>query len=146
MADRDEPVANGSKRSGDDPNTSLPDGLLLDLLDALINDRGRVGAADALGVNYPTMAARCDSRHVSRRGGPRTVSRARMRSPRWWVSRGPLMESFRCPFSSRSSPRLSTPSGWDAPGTVDLSLDSGMEREGGSRARPGTRRGPPHEA
>ncbi len=145
MADRDEPVANGPKRSGDGTNVPLSDASLLDLLDALVNDRGRVGAAEAPGVNRRTMAARRDFRSVSRRSGPRTVSRARMRSPRWRVSRGPLMESFRCPFSSRSSLRLSTPSGWDAPGTVDRALDSGIAR-GGSRTRPGTRRGPPQEA
>ena len=40
---------------------------LLDLLDALVNDRGKVAAAEALGVNYRTLAACYDSRHVSRR-------------------------------------------------------------------------------
>lgn len=82
MADRDEPVANGSERSGDGTNVPLSDGPLLDLLDTLVNDRGRVGAAEALGVNRRALAARRDFRSVSRRSGPRTVSRARMRSPR----------------------------------------------------------------
>ena len=40
---------------------------LLDLLDALVNDRGRVAGAEALGVNYRTMMACYDSRNVSRR-------------------------------------------------------------------------------
>ena len=40
---------------------------LLDLLDALVKDRGRVAAAEALGVNYRTMMACYDSRNVSRR-------------------------------------------------------------------------------
>ena len=48
-------------------STRLSDDPLLDLLDALVNDRGKVAAAEALGVNYRTMAACHDSRHVSRR-------------------------------------------------------------------------------
>ena len=40
---------------------------LLDLLDALVNDRGRVAAAEALGVNYRTLARCQQSRRVSRR-------------------------------------------------------------------------------
>ncbi|MDE2824362.1 MAG: hypothetical protein OXK79_12750, partial [Chloroflexota bacterium] len=40
---------------------------LLDLLDALVNDRGKVAAAEALGVNFRTMVACHESRHVSRR-------------------------------------------------------------------------------
>ena len=39
----------------------------MDLLDALVKDRGRVAAAEALGVNYRTMMACYDSRRVSRR-------------------------------------------------------------------------------
>ena len=39
----------------------------MDLLDALVNDRGRVAAAEVLGVNYRTMMACYDSRRVSRR-------------------------------------------------------------------------------
>ena len=37
------------------------------LLDALVGDRGRVAAAEALGVNYRTMMTCYDSRRVSRR-------------------------------------------------------------------------------
>ncbi len=37
------------------------------LLDALVDDRGRVAAAEALGVNYRTMKNCYDSRRVSRR-------------------------------------------------------------------------------
>ena len=45
----------------------LSDGPLLDLLDALVESRGRVAAAEALGVNYRTMMACYESRRVSRR-------------------------------------------------------------------------------
>ena len=45
----------------------LSDAPLLDLLDALVEQRGRVAAAEALGVNYRTMMACYDSRRVSRR-------------------------------------------------------------------------------
>ena len=45
----------------------LSDAPLLDLLDALVNDRGKVAAAEALGVNYRTMVACYESRRVSRR-------------------------------------------------------------------------------
>ena len=45
----------------------LSDQPLLDVQDALVNDRGRVAAAEALGVNYRTMMACYDSRRVSRR-------------------------------------------------------------------------------
>ncbi len=40
---------------------------LLDLLDALVEERGRVPAAHVLGVNYRTLALCCDSRQVSLR-------------------------------------------------------------------------------
>ena len=43
------------------------DALLLDLLDALVSDRGRTAAARALGVNYRTLVNCWDSRRVSRR-------------------------------------------------------------------------------
>ena len=49
---------------GDAP---LSDGPLLDLLDALVEERGQVAAAQALGVNYRTMTNCHDSRRVSRR-------------------------------------------------------------------------------
>ena len=42
-------------------------GALLDLLDAVVTERGRVPAAEVLGVNYRTLALCCDSREVSRR-------------------------------------------------------------------------------
>ena len=51
---------------GDAP---LSDGPLLDLLDALVEQRGRVAAAQALGVNYRTMTNCHESRRVSRRMG-----------------------------------------------------------------------------
>ena len=43
------------------------DAPLLDLLDALVDGRGRVAAAEALGVNYRTVARCQQSRTVSRR-------------------------------------------------------------------------------
>ena len=43
------------------------DAPLLDLLDTLVSDRGRVAAAEALGVNYRTVARCQQSRRVSRR-------------------------------------------------------------------------------
>ena len=39
----------------------------MDLLDTLVDDRGRVAAAEALGVNYRTVARCQQSRRVSRR-------------------------------------------------------------------------------
>ncbi len=56
----DERVSNGT-------DSPLLDGPLLDLLDALVESRGKVAAADALGVNYRTMMNCCNSRRVSRR-------------------------------------------------------------------------------
>ena len=66
MSVRQQP-ATGDGDSGDRPDFPLSDAPLLDLLDALVNDRGRVAAAEALGVNYRTMMACHDSRRVSRR-------------------------------------------------------------------------------
>ncbi|MYC37876.1 MAG: hypothetical protein F4X66_13335 [Chloroflexi bacterium] len=40
---------------------------LLDLLDALVNDQGPTGAAEALGVNYRTVSRCQQSRRVTRR-------------------------------------------------------------------------------
>ena len=48
-------------------STRLSDAPLLDLLDALVKDRGKVAASEALGVNYRTLAACHDARHISRR-------------------------------------------------------------------------------
>ena len=50
-----------------EPDTPLSDGPLLDLLDAPVEERGRVPAAQVLGVNYRTLALCCDYRQVSRR-------------------------------------------------------------------------------
>ena len=47
---------------GEDLNTAL-----LELLDDLVGDRGRVGAADVLGVNYRTLQHCLESRRLSRR-------------------------------------------------------------------------------
>ena len=66
MSVRQQP-ATGDGDSGDRPDFPLSDAPLLDLLDALVKDRGRVAAAEALGVNYRTMMACYDSRRVSRR-------------------------------------------------------------------------------
>ena len=67
MVGHKEPVMNGSRDSGDDVNIPLSDEPLLDLLDALVEQRGKVAAAEALGVNYRTMVSCHESRHVSRR-------------------------------------------------------------------------------
>ena len=67
MADHDEPVADGSNGSGYGVNVSPSDASLLDVLDSLVDDRGRVAAAEALGVNYRTLAICQDSRLVSPR-------------------------------------------------------------------------------
>ena len=67
MGDANQPVTEESRRSAQDMSTRLSDAPLLDLLDALVKDRGKVAAAEALGVNYRTLAACQDSRHVSRR-------------------------------------------------------------------------------
>ena len=56
----DERVSNGA-------DAPLSDGPLLDLLDALVESRGKVAAAEVLGVNYRTMTNCYDSRRVSRR-------------------------------------------------------------------------------
>ena len=72
MVDHEEPSVDGSKGASDGKSIPLSDAPLsdeplLDLLDALVNDRGKVAAADALGVNYRTMVTCHESRHVSRR-------------------------------------------------------------------------------
>ena len=67
MVDPNEPGLEGSNSSGDDGNNPLSDASLLDLLDALVNDRGKVAAAEVLGVNYRTLVACYESRRVSRR-------------------------------------------------------------------------------
>ena len=72
MVDHEEPSVDGSKGAGDGmsiplSDAPLSDDPLLDLLDALVNDRGKVAAAEALGVNYRTMVTCHESRHVSRR-------------------------------------------------------------------------------
>ena len=58
--------ATGDDAPGGERDFPLSDAPLLDLLDALVNDLGRVAAAEALGVNYRTMMSCYDSRHVSR--------------------------------------------------------------------------------
>ena len=62
-----ERTAEGDGDPGGGPDSPLSDQPLLDLLDALVNGRGRVATAEALGVNYRTMMNCYDSRRVSRR-------------------------------------------------------------------------------
>ena len=58
----DHPLTEKSGGAVDDSDQPL-----LDLLDALVDDRGRVAAAEVLGVNYRTVARCQQSRRVSRR-------------------------------------------------------------------------------
>ena len=57
----------GDGDPGDGRDTHLSDQSLLDLLDSLVNNRGRVAASEALGVNYRTLVNCYESRRVSRR-------------------------------------------------------------------------------
>ena len=63
----DERPGEGDAAPVGEQNTPLSDGPLLDLLDALVEQRGKVAASKTLGVNYRTMMNCYDSRHVSRR-------------------------------------------------------------------------------
>ena len=67
MVDHNQPDSEDSKSSGDGMNNPLSDVPLLDLLDGLVSDQGKVAAAEALGVNYRTMVACYESRRISRR-------------------------------------------------------------------------------
>ena len=66
MNDHDEPALEVDRAPGE-PDAPLSDEALLELLDALVEERGRVPAAEVLEVNYRTLAFCCDSRQVSRR-------------------------------------------------------------------------------
>ncbi len=65
--DHDQPHLEADHDPGKEPDAPLSDDALLDLLDALVEERGRVPAAQVLGVNYRTLSHCCDSRQVSRR-------------------------------------------------------------------------------
>ncbi len=65
--DRDDPVIDVKHDPVGEPDVTLSDGALSDLLDALVDEQGRVPAARVLGVNYRTLSHCCDSRQVSRR-------------------------------------------------------------------------------
>ena len=67
VRDQEEPAFGADHDPGVEPDVPLSDEALLELLDGLVNDRGRVPAARTLGVNYRTLANCCDSRQVSRR-------------------------------------------------------------------------------
>lgn len=62
--DDDEAALEVDHDPGMGPDASLSDGPQLDLLDALMEERGRFPAAQMLGVNYRTLALCCDSRQV----------------------------------------------------------------------------------
>ena len=55
------------EQATNEADSPLSDGPLLDLLDALVEGRGKVATAETLGVNYRTMMNCYDSRRVSRR-------------------------------------------------------------------------------
>ena len=63
----DERPGEGDPDPVGEQNIPLSDAPLLDLLEALVEQRGKVAASKALGVNYRTMMNCYDSRHVSRR-------------------------------------------------------------------------------
>ncbi len=67
VSGRDETAFDVDHDPGVEPDVPLSDEALLDLLDALVEERGRVPAARALGVNYRTLVNCCNSRRVSRR-------------------------------------------------------------------------------
>ena len=67
MSGSSQPMSGGDGSPVYEPDSPLSDDTLLDLLDALVDGRGRVAAAEALGVNYRTMMACYGSRRVSRR-------------------------------------------------------------------------------
>ena len=62
-----ERTAEGDGDPSSGPDSPLSDQSLLDLLDALVNDRSRVAASEALGVNYRTLVNCYDSGRVSPR-------------------------------------------------------------------------------
>ncbi len=53
--------------SGTEPEAALSEVVLLDLLDARVEERGRAPAAERLGMNQRTVAVRCGCRQASRR-------------------------------------------------------------------------------
>ena len=65
--DYDERVCEAGQNLDIEPDTSLSDDALLELLDALVEERGRVPAAEVLGVNYRTVTRCQQSRRVSQR-------------------------------------------------------------------------------
>ncbi len=67
MADPEAITPEQHHDSGDWLDSPLSDDALLDLLDDLVDRRGRVPAAEVLGVNYRTVARCQQSRQVSRR-------------------------------------------------------------------------------
>lgn len=67
VSDHDEPALEVDHAPEIEADTPLSDSSLLELLDALVEEQGRVPAARVLGVNYRTLANCCDTRRVSRR-------------------------------------------------------------------------------
>ena len=67
VSDHDKPALEVDHAPEVGADTPLSDETLLDLLDALVEEQGRVTGAQVLGVNYRTLANCCDTRQVSRR-------------------------------------------------------------------------------
>lgn len=65
--DHDHPDLGVDYDPGAEPDTPLSDDALLDLLDALVGEQGRVPTARVLRVNYRTLSNCFDFRQVSRR-------------------------------------------------------------------------------
>ena len=63
----DDPIVDVERYPVVEPESPLSDQALSDLPDALVEERGRVAAAQTLGVNHRALAVCGDSRQVFRR-------------------------------------------------------------------------------
>ena len=56
LSDHEQPDFEAYQHPVMETDSPLPDGALLDLLDAMVEERGRVPAAQVLGVNFRTLS------------------------------------------------------------------------------------------
>ncbi|MXZ89867.1 MAG: hypothetical protein F4W95_10055 [Chloroflexi bacterium] len=61
VKDHDDPALEWDLEPEVEPQAPLSDDALLDLLDALVEERGRVPAAQVLGVNFRPLVLCCDT-------------------------------------------------------------------------------------